>query len=103
MFDKAKINEKVVCKDGFTMSVQASSFSYCNPREDDAERYSEVEVGYPNQKEELLMEWAEEPENPTETVYPYVPSQRVALVIAKHGGIVSGALPSGVPFLKAGV
>ena len=32
--------ESVVCKDGFTVSVQASSTAYCDPRKDTAERYT---------------------------------------------------------------
>lgn len=96
-----KLNKKVVCADGFEMSVQAHTGGYCNPRVDNAERYTEVEVGYPSHEEPLLLQWADEPDRPTDTVYGYVPSQQVALVIAKHGGIVSGDLPPGVPRLPA--
>ena len=96
-----KQNEMVVCADGFSMSVQASEFSYCEPRESGASRYTAVEVGYPSQREELLMQWCEDAEEPTQTVYGWVPSQTVALVVAKHGGVVSGELPAGVPFLPA--
>mgnify|MGYP003149796565 CR=1 FL=1 len=96
-----KLNKYVVCKDGFTMSVQASEYSYCSPRINGAERYLSVEVGFPSEKEELLMEWAEDPETPTNTVYPFVPAQTVALVCAKHGGITEGNAPPGVPHLWA--
>ncbi len=96
MMDK---NELVVCADGFKMSVQASEYNYCSPRETGAPRYFSVEVGFPSEREALLMEWAEEPERPTETVYGYVPSERVALVIAKHGGMIAGEVPAGVPRL----
>ena len=47
------------------------------------------------------MSYAEGPETPTETVYGWVPSQTVALVCAKHGGVVGGELPPGVPLLPA--
>ena len=47
------------------------------------------------------MEWAEDPETPTNTVYPFVPAQTVALVCAKHGGITEGNAPPGVPHLWA--
>lgn len=93
--------EKIVCADGFSMSVQASEFSYCEPRVTGASRYTAVEVGFPSQREELLQPFAEDAEQPTETVYGWVPSQTVALVIAKHGGAVSGEVPAGVPFLSA--
>ncbi len=96
-----KLNEKIVCADGFEMSVQAHSGGYCTPRIDNAERYTAVEVGFPSQIDELLLEYAEDEGNPTETVYGWVPSQTVSLVIAKHGGIVSGSLPAGIPYLPA--
>jgi len=96
-----KLNEKIVCADGFEMSVQAHSGGYCTPRIDNAERYTAVEVGFPSQIDELLLEYCEDEGNPTETVYGWVPSQTVSLVIVKHGGIVSGELPPGIPYLPA--
>ncbi len=95
------LNKKVICADGFEMSVQANRSAYCDPRIDNAERYIAVEVGYPTAEEPLLMEWAEEPGSPTDTVYAWVPAERVSLVIAKHGGIVSGEVPVGVAPLRS--
>ena len=83
------------------MSVQANSTSYCSPRESNAKRYKEVEIGYPSSEEELIMEYAEDADYPTETVYGYVPAPVVTLVIAKHGGMVEGELPAGIPYLRA--
>jgi len=83
------------------MSVQANEGAYCSPRVDDAERYTAVEVGYPSECESLLLEWAEDKNRPTDTVYGWVPSEKVALVCVKHGGIVSGELPPGIPWLEA--
>jgi hypothetical protein len=94
-------NRQVVCADGFKMSVQAFAGGYCTPRTNNADRYEEVEVGYPSQPEELLMDWAEEPDKPTQTVYGYVPVQVVTNVIAKHGGIVDGEIPKGVAPIPA--
>jgi len=96
-----RLNKKVTCKDGFTMSVQANEAAYCHPRIDEANKYTAVEVGFPSDRENLLMEWAESPEKPTETVYGYVPATQITLVVAKHGGIVSGELPAGIPYLTA--
>jgi|TARA_Y100000034_G_scaffold16984_1_gene18448 hypothetical protein len=98
---KRRLNKKVTCKDGFTMSVQANEGAYCTPRIDKAAKYTAVEVGYPSDREDLLMEWAESPQKPTETVYGYVPATQITLVVAKHGGIVSGELPAGIPYLTA--
>jgi len=97
-----KRNERVVCADGFNISVQAFDGAYCTPRENDAERYTEVELGYPSEREELIMDWIEMPDGgPTDSVYPYVPVSVVTNVIAKHGGVVSGEVPPGVPRLEA--
>lgn len=95
------LNKSVVCSDGFTMSVQARETSYCTPRESNAKFYTEVEVGFPSAEEELLMEYAEDPYNPCDTVYAWVPRQVVLNVIAKHGGMVEGELPAGFPILRA--
>ena len=91
-----KRNEAVVCADGFRMSVQAHDGAYCEPRTDNAEQYSQVEVGFPSEVEEILMPWAEESLIPTETVYGYVPVAVVTNVIVKHGGMVEGQVPPGV-------
>ena len=91
-----ELNEKVVCADGFSMSVQANEFAYCSPRISGAASYSEVEVGYPSAEEPDLMEWVESPERPTDTVYAWVPSNVVRAVIEKHGGMVEGKVPPGV-------
>ena len=96
-----KLNENIVCKDGFTMSVQAHEGAYCHPRIDNAEHYEEAEVGYPSQYESILMPWVENEERPLDTVYGYVPASIISLVCAKHGGIVSGELPAGIPYIEA--
>ena len=82
---------RVVCADGFVMSVQVSQSHYCSPRINDAGYYDSVEVGYPSEREELLMEYAEEPEHPTQTVYGWVGVDVVDAIIKKHGGFVSDA------------
>jgi hypothetical protein len=93
--------QAVICADGFTMSVQASQTAYCTPRSDSASEYTEVEIGYPSRPESLLMEWAESPDSPTDSVYAWVPVERVSLVLAKHGGIVEGEVPPGVANLRS--
>ena len=81
-----------VCKDGFSMSVQASRTNYCSPR-NDIGPYDSVEVGFPSQQESLLMPWCEDPGAPCDTVYGYVPALVIWEVINKHGGHASGNLP----------
>ena len=82
----------VVCKDGFSMSVQASSRHYCTPK-NDVGPYNTVEVGMPSAKEALLMPYAEDASSPTSTVYGWVPSNIIWDVITRRGGYVSGELP----------
>jgi hypothetical protein len=96
ILSKMNRNAQVVCADGFKMSVQANHGTYCVPRRSNADKYTEVEVGFPNAIEPMLMEYAENEENPTDTVYGYVPVQVVTNVIAKHGGMVDGDVPAGV-------
>ena len=97
MTNKTYLNKAILCSDGFTMSVQANEYAHCEPRHTHAKRYDKVEVGYPSQREELLMEYAENPADPTGTVYAYVPAALVYAIIVKHGGMVSGELPNGIP------
>ena len=94
------LNKAVMCADGFSMSVQASSTAYSEPR-DNIGPYTKAEVGFPSQPEEMLLKYAEDPDKPTETVYGWVPRQIIINVVAKHGGIVSGDLPAGFPILQA--
>ena len=54
-----KKNKRIECADGFSMSVQASVHNYCEPRNDNAVSYTEVEVGFANDYESLLAPYAE--------------------------------------------
>lgn len=80
------VKNPLTCADGFTMSVQASHFHYCEPRKDRGP-HTKFEVGFPSEVEPLLMDYAENPDDPTQTVYGWVPADIVDQVIAKHGGI----------------
>lgn len=77
----------IVCKDGFTFSVQASSSHYCTPRSDDAHAYTNFEVGFPSILEESLAPYAETP-GTTETVFGWVPLRVIVYLIDKHGGVL---------------
>lgn len=77
------------CADGFKVSIQASEFHYCTPRINGAEKYESVELGFPNQADDLIMIYAEDPEDPTETVYGFVPIDIVNQLVEKHGGIIN--------------
>lgn len=79
----------VKCADGLEMSVQASAFHYCTPR-DSAGPWSKVEVGFPSKCVEQFMPFIDgSDEDPTDTVYGYVPLSTVAEVVAEHGGFAA--------------
>lgn len=82
---------RAVCKDGFSISIQASSHHYCRPRIDNTDFYSYVELGYPSEKEEVLMEYADNLNDNEEyrTVYPCVPVDIVNKILESHGGIIT--------------
>ena len=84
-------NPYLICKDVFQMSVQASETHYSAPK-GFADKYSEVEIGYPSMKESLIMPYCEDDNNPCDTVYGYVPVELVNRVIEKHGGINEEAI-----------
>ena len=96
---KMYMNERVVCEDGFSFSCQANEGAYCSPRENFATWYEEVEVGFPSDSDSVIDEYIEgmPDARPDNSVYPYVPSKVVYVLIAKHGGIKSGQVPRGVP------
>ena len=88
---------RVVCKDGFSVSIQASINSYCEPREDYTEKYSSLELGFPNRADNLIKQYAENERDLTGTVYGYVPVSDVYLLLTAHGGVIEGDVPKGVP------
>jgi len=86
------LRKKITCADGFTMSVQASATNYCEPR-DNYGPYLSAEVGFPSSYDFYLHEYAEDKDNPEETVYGWVPAHVIRMCIDAHGGVVSGDLP----------
>ena len=90
--------KRVVCADGFSMSVQAHEGSYCSPRASDVEFYESVEIGFPSARDPLLKNYAENPDadivgGEVQTVYGWVPAGVVRAVIRSHGGQVGGECP----------
>ena len=92
---------RIICGDGFSMSVQAGRMYYSSPREDLADEYTAFEIGYPSYRESLLDEYCEvDPdmvqfdEDNFEAVYPFVPTEVIQQVIDKHGGFL-GIDPTG--------
>ncbi len=77
------------CADGLVVSVQAGAYLYSTPRADKGP-YTHVELGFPSQvPPDYILEYAEEPDNPTGTVYPYTPVELVYRWFAEHGGAIA--------------
>ena len=81
--------KRLECKDGFTISVQANKWTHSIPSIDGADEYTKVELGFPSEEDELIMDYARDPDLPTDTVYGYVPVEIVIKLIEKHGGIAN--------------
>lgn len=102
-----KVRPRIVCNDGFSVSVQASEFTYCHPRytqwqnkdgwqvingeywlsseprrhfeTDHYTPYEAVELGYPSEEDELIEEYSEG-DDFMDTVYGYVPGIKNTLI-----------------------
>jgi hypothetical protein len=78
--------DRVVCADGFSVSVQASDSAYCSPR-DNIGPWTSVECGFPTEKDPVLEQYAEDPgaeitdDGKVKTVYGWVPSEIITQII----------------------
>jgi len=87
------IAPRIKCVDGVSLSVQASQYAYCLPRQDEGP-YHAVEVGFIEDADGKPMvppeSWAEfaDGQFPSD-VYGYVPVEIVESFIETHGGRVA--------------
>jgi hypothetical protein len=86
---QGRYTSPIHCKDGFSMSVQASRRHYCIPMVNEPENgYSHVEVGYPSERVSLLQRYAEKDLSGCNTgIYNRVPAEIVNQIVEDHGGI----------------
>ncbi len=84
--DKTIFRPRIHCKDGFSMSVQASRHHHCQPKKTQ-ENYTSMEIKLPSEDESLLFDFAKILNDCTGTIYAYVPNEVINNVIDKHGGI----------------
>ena len=86
--DPYLVRPRICCKDGFSISVQGGTeYHYCTPRKH-CNQYIGVELGLPSAADPLLEDYAEDPSDPTGTVYGYVPIEVVESLVDKHGGMI---------------
>lgn len=77
---------QVVCSDGTGLSIQAGKLLYSTPRSDTGP-WTAVEVGFPTVvPPDSWQQYSENWEDPTGTIYTYIPLELVAEFIADHGG-----------------
>ena len=82
--NKDRVAPKIHCVDGAIVSVQASEWHYCTPRNNHGP-YTHVEVGYPSTNPPDLWAVYADGEFPSD-VYGYVPVELVEQFIESHGG-----------------
>lgn len=114
-YEEYRVAPRIVCKDGFSLSVQASNGHHCEDANGSVEHYwrgttpalpfSSVEVGYPSERPEpwhctawhdgwdrhedhpVCDGWEKRSEDEDGGgVYSYVPVQVVRDLIERHGG-----------------
>ena len=75
---------KQMCFGDLKLSIQASEYHYCSPRED-CEYYHEVAVGFPNFdfSEYFISSYAEDIVTPQDTIYAYVPISELSKEISE--------------------
>lgn len=74
--------ERVLCADGFSISVQASASHYCTPRTAYG-LWTHFELGFPSAPCPELADF----DDGGSGVYAQVPLEVVSALIAAHGGI----------------
>lgn len=82
-----KVIDAIQCVDGFTLSVQASTFHACTPRASSGPyRTVEVMAGRGVLPSRFMLEEEDVCDEPM--IYRFVPIDMVAHVIDAHGGIL---------------
>ena len=84
--------KRIVFANGASVSIQASAYHYCCPRESSINGtysdYWEFELGFPSIKpNDSIMQYAEQEETPIRTIYSYVPVQLIVDWINENGGL----------------
>ncbi len=85
-------SRSLLLADGTTLSIQASWGHYCSPKENSPsgsyDIYDSFEIGFPSNPIDEIINYAEDKERPTDTVYAYVPKQLIRDLISARGGVV---------------
>lgn len=76
-----------ICKSGLILSIQAGQYHYCFPREDGAQAYTSVEVGFPVKggKPVRLRTL-----RGSRGIYPFASVEKLDRIIRRNGGVIGG-------------
>ena len=99
--DNGGINQRVICDDGFTVSIQASPLHYAHDSSGRAPywgldrrtveyTYTTFEIGNPSDLIEPIGVW---PERDSGGVWAFVPRWAVEELLIRHGGAVAWEIP----------
>jgi hypothetical protein len=80
---------------GMYVSIQASERHDSSPRISglDATEYTQFELGYPDFcPPDYILVYAEDKDDPTETVYPYVPYELIQKMLEEMSDVMEGTL-----------
>lgn len=84
-----QIRPRIICSDGFSVSIQASYAHYCKPR-NNIGPYTHFELGYPSEIVDSWISFVEafsENQDPCEQVYPYVPIHLIVDEMNRRGNV----------------
>jgi len=83
------IRPPVVLGDGTTISIQASEVHYSTPRENNRRVYLSWELGFPSREIPEILKYMEGlNHDPTDSVYPFVPTRVILELIRSTGGTI---------------
>lgn len=77
------VRPHAMCADGFLLSIQASEYHYCSPRQDNAPEYQAVEIMVLSGTKPRSLR----PYSAGGDVYGYVPMAVAERLVKRHGGI----------------
>ena len=81
-----RVAPRIICADGFSLSVQASTGHYCSPKNTDGP-YTLVEVGFPETAGGQPARPRALGSTPDCGVWGYTPVGTVNNIIRRHGGV----------------
>jgi hypothetical protein len=92
--DDSHIIKRAYFNNGGSISVQASRYHYCEPRNDNGP-YTELELGYPSRETKLSQSLIRHQEqssvtDPYNNIFPYVPVKVLMKLADMNGGFVNG-------------